>query len=467
MYDDFSIRLLTQHKRENFYHHAFHSCCSRRCGLIFVRALALASSMLLFAIISEAQAFHVTSFPDGANVLIDSVDTGKVTPMQISLSAGAHTVTVQLDKSAGWNVDTRTVVIVAGDNYHNVTLLPTLTTGPAGPQGPPGAASTVPGPLGPQGIPGLSITGPAGTPGIQGPKGDKGDPGPTGTQGLPGVTGAAGAPGNQGLQGIPGPPGPTGGNGAPGPAGTPASPIYSGIWIPGATYSVGQEVMRSPGIGTPGPFFNLSGMNGGDPALNTSDWVYCCGTPVLGYPIMPTSGDYTADPILTSGQSISLTQATFNPDQVRTFSSMTVNVLSLIAQPMTTSTTVQCLGDPNGNGPPPGAIPLCTSSQYSHPGTDVLGGGCSVINQNYATNQGSYRLVQCTVTTSSTPQNPGALSWTILKNGQPTSLVVTTAVPGQFSVSGTVAFAAGDTLMLQLLNPSAVTDNVAGTWSIN
>src|SRR6266478_2999817 len=90
----------------------------------------------LLAYAASAQSLHVTSFPDGANVLIDGKDTGKITPMATSITVGNHLVTVLLDASAGWNVDTRTLAIVSGDNYHNVTLLPTLTTGPPGPQGP-------------------------------------------------------------------------------------------------------------------------------------------------------------------------------------------------------------------------------------------------------------------------------------------------------------------------------------------
>jgi len=116
----------------------------------------------------RAQSLHVTSFPDGANVLIDGKDTGKVTPMSVSLTAGAHTVVVQLSNLTGWNVDTRTVTIASGDNYLSVTLLPTLTTGPPGPQGPPGPEGPQ-GLIGPQGIPGLSITGPQGPAGPHGP----------------------------------------------------------------------------------------------------------------------------------------------------------------------------------------------------------------------------------------------------------------------------------------------------------
>src|SRR5258708_38969666 len=107
-------------------------------------------------------------------------DTGKVTPMSVSLTAGGHSVIVQLSNSAGWSIDKRSVTIANGDNYHSVTLLPTLTTGPPGPQGPPGPAgkdSTVPGP------PGLSIVGPQGAPGVPGSKGATGANGPQGPPG--------------------------------------------------------------------------------------------------------------------------------------------------------------------------------------------------------------------------------------------------------------------------------------------
>lgn len=113
-------------------------------------------------------ALKVTSFPVGANVSVDGVDTGKVTPMSVSLTVGTHTVVVSIPNS-GWNPDTRTVEVVAGNNDLSVTLLPILTTGP---QGPPGA------------------------PGAQGP------PGPAGAQGQPGVQGVQGQTGPQGLPGV-------------------------------------------------------------------------------------------------------------------------------------------------------------------------------------------------------------------------------------------------------------------------
>jgi hypothetical protein len=94
----------------------------------------------------------VTSFPSGAQVIVDGVNTGKVTPMNIALPDGDHTVTVTIPNS-GWNPDTRVVTIASGNNDLSVTLLPILTTGP------------------------------------HGPKGDKGDRGDTGAPGPPGTTG--------------------------------------------------------------------------------------------------------------------------------------------------------------------------------------------------------------------------------------------------------------------------------------
>src|SRR5713101_8308547 len=82
-------------------------------------------------------ALKVTSFPSGANVSVDGVNTGKVTPMNISVAVGTHIVVVAIPNS-GWNPDTRTVEVVAGNNDLSVTLLPILTTGPIGPQGPQG-----------------------------------------------------------------------------------------------------------------------------------------------------------------------------------------------------------------------------------------------------------------------------------------------------------------------------------------
>jgi len=137
---------------------------------------------LLFASMAYAQngSLKVTSFPTGAKVLVDGVDTGKVTPMSLSLAIGDHEVTVRI-AGGGWNDDTRTVTVVAGNNDLSVTLLPTLTVGPSGPQGP------------------------AGPMGLNGPQGPQGPVGPTGPQGATGPSGADGRDGAPGPQGSAGP----------------------------------------------------------------------------------------------------------------------------------------------------------------------------------------------------------------------------------------------------------------------
>jgi hypothetical protein len=151
----------------------------------------------------------VTSFPSGASVAVDGTDTGKVTPMRVSLPVGTHTVVVSIP-SAGWNVDTRTVEVVSGNNDLSVTLLPVLTIGPMGPQGPKGD----PGPTGPAGS-----QGPAGAQGPQGPKGDTGSTGPIGPMGPTGATGPTGSQGDVGPVGPAGPAGPQGPKGDTGPTG--------------------------------------------------------------------------------------------------------------------------------------------------------------------------------------------------------------------------------------------------------
>ena len=132
-----------------------------------VRILALSVGFLV-AMVPAAFAANgslkVTSFPSGAEVWVDGVNSGKVTPMSISLAEGEHTVMVRIPNS-GWNADTRVVTVVPGNNDLSVTLLPAVTTGPQGPKG---------------------------------DKGDKGDTGDPGAKGDPGEKGEPGAPGTDG-----------------------------------------------------------------------------------------------------------------------------------------------------------------------------------------------------------------------------------------------------------------------------
>jgi hypothetical protein len=106
---------------------------------------------------SVAATLKVSSFPSGAQVVVDGTNTGKITPMNISLTEGDHTVIVQIPGS-GWNADTRTVTIVSGNNDLSVTLLPIATPGPPGPKGDKGD----PGPRGPAGLDGKNAARAAG-----------------------------------------------------------------------------------------------------------------------------------------------------------------------------------------------------------------------------------------------------------------------------------------------------------------
>src|SRR5688572_663881 len=109
-----------------------------------MRMLRVGVCLLVIGVIPVAAraqgngSLKITSYPSGAIVVIDGIDTGKVTPTSVNISLGDHTVTVSLPDS-GWNPDTRTVTIVSGNNDLSITLLPTLTVGPQGAQGSPGA----------------------------------------------------------------------------------------------------------------------------------------------------------------------------------------------------------------------------------------------------------------------------------------------------------------------------------------
>ena len=176
-----------------------------------------------------AQSLHVTSFPDGANVLIDGADTGKVTPMSTSITLGTHQVTVQLSNDlVDWAPDHRTVNIEdTGKTDLAVNLLPIPSIGSVTTGSP--AAVTVT--FSSIGTPLLNFVIPAGPAGPQGPPGTNGSAATiavgtvmTGNPGNPAAITNSGTPSAAVLnfmipQGVPGPAGPTGKDGAPGPAG--------------------------------------------------------------------------------------------------------------------------------------------------------------------------------------------------------------------------------------------------------
>src|ERR1700730_19436086 len=252
----------------------------RVCAVLFFMLLAGTWNSLRAQ--EHGAELRVTSFPSGAQVHVDGVDTRKITPAHMDDRVGTHQVTVVLPNS-GWRPDTRTVDIVSGHNDLSVTLMPTLTAGPQGLQGPAGAPGPV-GPIGPQGPAGA--TGPAGVPGpigpggpmgpqgLAGPAGSTGPAGLAGSIGPAGPMGATGATGAQGPIGLTGPQGPKGDTGPQGPAGATGAAGATGLTGPqgpkgdtgpqGLTGATGAAAAAGlPGAPGPQGPSGPSGLNGG------------------------------------------------------------------------------------------------------------------------------------------------------------------------------------------------------------
>jgi Collagen triple helix repeat (20 copies) len=314
-------------------------------------------------------------------------------------------------------------------------------SGAAGPQGPIGltgmtGATGVTGPQGPAGPTGQTgATGPQGSTGLTGATGTTGPQGPqglTGATGSAGATGPAGPTGPAGATGATGAAGPQGPTGTQGPAGPTGPSIYAGIWSPTITYSIGQEVLRTAGIGSPGPFFAITAtpVVGSDPAADPADWAYCCGTPTLGYTPFSTTGSLPTSFATNSTQT--LLSYTFNVDDAQTISSLSVSASGL-------SGSEACFA--NGT-----KSPQCSSIDPGAPNNCV----------------GSGTNLTC-------PVSPAAMTVTISHNG----MVVAT---GTINADGTFTappgfsqfYSAGDTLLLKVMNPSSTVTNTitSGSWTL-
>ena len=77
---------------------------------------------------SSQGSLKVTSFPSGAHVSVDGADTGKVTPMNVSLTVGDHVVLVSIP-GGGWSPDSRTVTVVFATTGSAVPSLTVIFTG--------------------------------------------------------------------------------------------------------------------------------------------------------------------------------------------------------------------------------------------------------------------------------------------------------------------------------------------------
>ncbi|HEV2521987.1 MAG TPA: M14 carboxypeptidase N/E family protein [Candidatus Acidoferrales bacterium] len=383
----------------------------------------------------------VTSFPEGATVTVDGVpmvdrddNTLAVTPIHFDIALGKHTITVGL-ADPGWQAYSSTITITKRDNDLAATLLPVVVNGLQGQQGPPGPA----GPQGVPGPPGLSIIG---------PQGPAGTPGPAGLQGAPGADSTI--PGPQG------PAGPAGKDGAPG-----RNP-FRGIWSASATYQQGDEVIRVPGIGSPGPFWNVTGNNRGDPASDTATWSYCCGTPVLGYTTMQTTGTFNAT--YSNGSSASLLQYTFTAANPNSFTTLNVTISSIQGPQGSPAVFTECAGWGTGGQS------FWSGSGFGFPPCGGGSGdptGCTLIPSNFDINPAHGAAYSCLIQPAIPAAPPGAMVWTVLKNGTATPLTLSSNATGNFSVAvPAVNFAGGDTILIQIANPSSVPDVLAGTWSI-
>jgi PEGA domain-containing protein len=396
----------------------------------------------------------VTSFPPGATVsvdgrpMLDRDGDGAVTPLHFDLSLGKHTITVAIGDT-GWQSYSSTITVTKKDNDLSVTLLPVLTTGlqgQQGPVGPVGPASTVPGP------PGLSIIGPPGIPGVAG-QSIVGPAGPAGAS----VVGPAGKDGAAGISAL------------------------AGIWSPTGIYSTGQSIMRDPSVsGSRGPFFNLTGINAGiDPVSDSTNWVYCCGTPVLGYAPLLMTG--SAIGTYQPGSSTNVMSHTFSVNEIRTLTTMIISLQFAPSTPTTawiscfdvggTNLSPSALGYTGPNPTVPNCVlpPVCKygimCQQPSLGSNSVICGAATEFHQPY------FLVMPCPYTVPGQPV--GTMNWSILKNG------VTVLTMG-FGVSdvghdctvsvpngGSISFVAGDTLSVSANNPSTSVDGViSGTWMI-
>ena len=197
--------------------------------------------------------------------------------------------------------------------------------------------------------------------------------------------------------------------------------------------------MRPASIGgTPGPFFNLTGGNLADPADDTADWVYCCGTPVLGYPGFSQSGSFNNS--YGANSSSSLMQYTFAPSEAPMFHQLAVNLSSVAGSPAQ-------YGYCNKSG-----WPNCCTGGDNH---------CAAWQCiNNVTIPCQFQTVAAC--------GPTNMTWTVQKNGAATPLTVSSSVTSTtYSPSGnTATFAPGDTLLIQTANPSSCGDTFAGSWAI-
>jgi len=219
--------------------------------------------------------------------------------------------------------------------------------------------------------------------------------------------------------------------------------------------------------GSHGPFWciNESGCTTtGDPATDLVNWQHCCGTPILGYSLLTTSGNFNGS--YGNGSTNLLPPYTFNVNDAQTFGTLTITISSIAGPnspeqfaPPVSSGGPECAppGGPNAFTTWSGltGFPVCNS---------VVGGGTSGCTA-YGLPGPPQMYQQCPIAPAQ-QQAPAAMTWTVFKNGVATPMTVIASTTGTFTSTNTVSFSASDTILLQQGNPASVTDTVAGSWLI-
>jgi len=226
----------------------------------------------------------------------------------------------------------------------------------------------------------------------------------------------------------------------------------------------------APGA-TAGPFFSKTGVNFGDaqedPAVDTKDWAYCCGTATLGYTYPSTTGTFNGT--IGSGTALRTYDSTqFNVNDAFTYSMFTVNVTSLTG----TSSTVSSYCYVNLSGSSPGSWTsgqqnIFNSSFPQYANTPQCNNNAPSGTLITSTSPLAGNIYQTTITVN----NPaGTVTFSIQKNCpiscQSTGLTVSANATGTLIVHSNVSFAAGDYLSFVLSNTSSNAATVSGNWSI-
>ena len=344
----------------------------------------------------------------------------------------------------------------------------TGATGSTGAAGLTGAA-------GPQGAQGLAgDTGPAGAVGPTGPPGPTGPAGPTGPGGPQGAQGPAGAPGATGVAGSTGPTGPTGATGPTGPAGGATGPT-------GATGATGAA--GAPGLGST----LLTGSSCGANVSNSvPDFMGPgnCHSLTEGFVLVPMAGgsmkNFRVHLDSPSGGGTSYTfnvrKTNIQPDGITgvptTFATSLTCTITDPSQDCSDTTDVAVFANEDQlsvvsipSGGPPAAVPVSWSLTYDTGATELTGGsaGTGLFGSAFPEFMGPGNFISVTEANVQTPvpaRTAGNLrvrlsapavtatyTFTVRKQGAPTSLACTIAVAGTSCSNNTpVAFAAGQLL---------------------